>query len=59
MWRNVLHLDGAGWLRDHRVIDDVVFPFAGYAAMVGEAVRQISGIQEAFSLLDMLSCARR
>ena len=50
VWRNMFHLENAPWIRDHKVKDDVVFPFAGYAGMVGEAVRQISGIQEAFTL---------
>ncbi|KAF1990145.1 hypothetical protein K402DRAFT_371161 [Aulographum hederae CBS 113979] len=50
VWRNILHLDNAGWIRDHKIKDDIVFPFAGYAAMCGEAVRQISGIEEGFTL---------
>jgi acyl transferase domain-containing protein/2-polyprenyl-3-methyl-5-hydroxy-6-metoxy-1,4-benzoquinol methylase len=50
VWRNMFHLENAPWIRDYKVKDDVVFPFAGYAGMVGEAVRQISGIQEAFTL---------
>jgi acyl transferase domain-containing protein len=50
VWRNMFHLENAPWIRDHKVKGDVVFPFAGYAGMVGEAVRQISGIQEAFTL---------
>lgn len=47
-WRNMLHLDNAPWLRDHRVADDIVFPFAGYIAMGAEAIRQITGIEEGF-----------
>jgi acyl transferase domain-containing protein/NADPH:quinone reductase-like Zn-dependent oxidoreductase len=43
-WRNLLHLDGnASWIRDHKIKGDVVFPFAGYAAMAGEAVMQLAG----------------
>ncbi|OTB02208.1 hypothetical protein M426DRAFT_322916 [Hypoxylon sp. CI-4A] len=42
-WRNVLHLDDASWLVDHKVARDVVFPFAGYVAMAGEAIRQVAG----------------
>jgi SAM-dependent methyltransferase len=42
-WRNVLQLDQVPWLTDHRIGKDVVFPCAAYVAMVGEAVRQISG----------------
>lgn len=42
-WRNLLKLEDVPWIRDHKVIDDIVFPFAGYVAMAGEAIRQISG----------------
>ena len=41
-WRNILHLDDVSWLRDHKIVDDIVFPAAGYIAMVGEAVRQLT-----------------
>ncbi|KAI1458682.1 hypothetical protein F4805DRAFT_456394 [Annulohypoxylon moriforme] len=43
LWRNVLHLDDAPWLIDHKVSNDVVFPFAGYVATAGEAIRQVAG----------------
>ncbi|OTA83804.1 hypothetical protein M434DRAFT_400620 [Hypoxylon sp. CO27-5] len=42
LWRNVLHLDDASWLVDHKVAKDVIFPFAGYVAIAGEAVRQVA-----------------
>ncbi|KAL9019704.1 MAG: hypothetical protein Q9185_003042 [Variospora sp. 1 TL-2023] len=42
-WRNVFHLDNTPWIRDHKVESDLVFPFAGYIAMAGEAIRQIDG----------------
>ncbi|KAL5043621.1 hypothetical protein BDW71DRAFT_216220 [Aspergillus fruticulosus] len=42
IWRNLLRLKDAPWLGDHRVLKDVVFPCAGYIAMVGEAIRQIT-----------------
>lgn len=50
VWRNVFHLDNAPWVRDHKVGDDVVFPFAAYVAMAGEAVRQISGVPDGFTV---------
>ncbi|CAG8903343.1 unnamed protein product [Penicillium egyptiacum] len=50
LFRNLFHLDNAPWIRDHKVGDDIVFPFAGYAAMIGEAVRQLTGVNEAFTL---------
>ena len=53
-WRNLLHLDTVPWLRDHRVEDDIVFPFAGYIAMAGEAVRQVTGIEKTFRLRHMI-----
>ncbi|KAK5996166.1 Highly reducing polyketide synthase gloL [Cladobotryum mycophilum] len=41
-WRNVLDLNTESWLADHKINADVVFPFAGYIAMAGEAVRQVT-----------------
>ena len=49
-WRNMLHLDSAAWLRDHKVGDDIIFPFAGYIAMAGEAARQLSDVDKAYRL---------
>ncbi|PYI02487.1 polyketide synthase [Aspergillus sclerotiicarbonarius CBS 121057] len=42
-WRNVLSLENVPWLAGHRVSDQMVFPAAGYACMVGEALRQLEG----------------
>ncbi|KAL4968148.1 type I polyketide synthase [Aspergillus stella-maris] len=42
-WRNLLRLRDAPWLQDHKVLNDMVFPCAGYIAMAGEAIRQITG----------------
>jgi SAM-dependent methyltransferase len=49
-WRVVLDLEDEPWLYDHKVRDDVVFPFAGYVAMAGEAIRQITGIELGYSV---------
>lgn len=49
-WRNLFHLNIAPWVCDHKVEDDIIFPFAGYIAMAGEAVRQVTGINETFRL---------
>jgi NADPH:quinone reductase-like Zn-dependent oxidoreductase len=46
-WRNLLNLDNLPWIVDHKVRRDIVFPIAGYVAMAGEAVRQITGGEEA------------
>ncbi|UKZ82860.1 Type I Iterative PKS [Trichoderma virens FT-333] len=49
-WRNILSLDHEPWIIDHKVKQDVVFPFAGYVAMAGEAVRQMTGIETGYSI---------
>ena len=49
-WRNILYTEDEPWLRDNRIRNDVVFPFAGYCAMAGEAFRQISGIESGYCL---------
>ena len=49
-WRVVLNLEDEPWLYDHKVQEDVVFPFAGYVTMAGEAVRQLSGVQFGYSV---------
>ncbi|KAF5022679.1 hypothetical protein F66182_5227 [Fusarium sp. NRRL 66182] len=41
-WRNILHVEDEPWLSDHKLHDDIVFPFAGYVAIAGEAVRQLT-----------------
>lgn len=45
-WRNVVHLDSVPWLRDHKIVDDIVFPAAGYIGAVGEAIRQLTGSKD-------------
>ena len=49
-WRNVLSIEDEPWLCDHKVREDVVFPFAGYAAMAGEAIGQLFGVLDGYSL---------
>ncbi|KAJ5521617.1 polyketide synthase [Penicillium freii] len=42
-WRNLLIVDkDCSWLRDHTIENSMIFPCAGYLAMVGEAMRQLS-----------------
>ena len=43
IWRNILHIQDQPWLADHVVNGSIVFPFAAYVAMAGEAVRQHVG----------------
>lgn len=42
-WRKVLALEDALWLTGHELNGQTVFPAAGYVAMIGEALRQLSG----------------
>lgn len=42
-WRRILQLDHVPWLLDHALGQDVIFPCAGYIAMAGEAIRQLTG----------------
>ncbi|RYP90773.1 hypothetical protein DL770_003106 [Monosporascus sp. CRB-9-2] len=49
-FRNLINLDDAPWLRDHKIEGTVIFPAAGYLAMAGEAIRQISGVEDSYSL---------
>ncbi|KAI1826773.1 hypothetical protein F4861DRAFT_545304 [Xylaria intraflava] len=53
-WRNLFHLENAPWVRDHRVEDEIVFPFAGYVAIAGEAARQASGAELGFRIRNLL-----
>lgn len=50
LFRNLFHLNNAPWIRDHMVGEDIIFPFAGYAGMIGEAVRQLTHVNEAFKM---------
>ncbi|KAI9759233.1 MAG: Type I Iterative PKS, partial [Geoglossum simile] len=42
-WRNMLRLDNVPWIRDHEIAQDILLPGAAYVAMVGEAIRQLTG----------------
>uniref|UniRef100_A0A0B7KGY7 Uncharacterized protein n=1 Tax=Bionectria ochroleuca TaxID=29856 RepID=A0A0B7KGY7_BIOOC len=54
VWRNNFLLGNAEWVRDHKVQDDVVFPFACYIAIAGEAIRQTSGVDTGFQIRKFL-----
>lgn len=41
-WRNILSTQDVPWLLDHKLFRDIVFPGAGYIAMAGEAIRQMT-----------------
>lgn len=44
IWRNILDIEEMPWLLDHKVGGHVVFPFAAYVAVAGEAIRQVRGL---------------
>ncbi|KAE8368553.1 hypothetical protein BDV27DRAFT_153933 [Aspergillus caelatus] len=46
VWRGMLRLSDVPWLRDHCVGNDIIFPAAGYIAMAGEAIRQLTGLDD-------------
>ncbi|KAB8228276.1 polyketide synthase fgnA [Aspergillus alliaceus] len=50
IWRNMLSLEDVAWIADHKIRQDVVFPLAGYIAMVGEAIRQTTGVDAGYRL---------
>jgi NADPH:quinone reductase-like Zn-dependent oxidoreductase/SAM-dependent methyltransferase/NAD(P)-dependent dehydrogenase (short-subunit alcohol dehydrogenase family) len=52
VWRNVLRLGNASWIRDHCVGPDIVFPAAGYIAIAGHAVWQMTGLDD-FTVQDL------
>ena len=49
-WRNILQIDSVPWVIDHKVGETIVLPLSGYVSMAGEAVRQVSGIEDGVSL---------
>ncbi|KAL7928104.1 hypothetical protein V8C35DRAFT_333716 [Trichoderma chlorosporum] len=52
-WRNLLSIDKVSWLRDHIILNDVVFPCVGYVAMLGEAIKQVTG-SRSYALRDLI-----
>lgn len=45
-WRCILRVEDIPWLREHTVMEEVVVPAMAYVAMVGEALRQLTGSTE-------------
>lgn len=52
-WRNMLDLKECSWLLDHVVNEQVVLPATCYVSMAGEAMRQTSNGQSAYTIRDM------
>ena len=46
VWRNVLRLENVPWIQDHDIAHDLLFPGAGYIAMIGEAIRQLCSAED-------------
>lgn len=46
IWRNMLRTEECPWVRDHQISSDIIFPGAGYIAMAGEAIRQLTGAED-------------
>ena len=45
-FRNILRLSEMPWLRGHKVEDQIVFPAAGYLAVIVEAMSQLLGLKD-------------
>lgn len=54
VWPNMFHLTNVPWVRDHKVGGNIVFPFAGYIALAGEAVSQITELEDGFSVRNII-----
>lgn len=52
-WRNILRLGDILWLGDHILRGNVVFPAAGYIAMVGAASMQLGGSEQGYSIKNL------
>ncbi|EFE44178.1 polyketide synthase, putative [Trichophyton verrucosum HKI 0517] len=51
-WRNLLYVEHTPWIWEHRLNKEIVFPCAGYIAMIGEAIYQITG-SHAYSIRNL------
>ncbi|GAW27374.1 putative polyketide synthase [Rosellinia necatrix] len=46
-WRNILRVDEVQWIRDHRIGKQIIFPAAGYLAIIMEAVKRAFSSEKA------------
>lgn len=52
-WQNVFDIREVSWLAEHVLLNQILFPAAGYIAMAGESVRQLSnGNMESYAVKD-------
>ena len=54
-WRVILDLEDEPWLGDHKIKGHIIFPFAGYIAMAGEAIRQLTGVVSGYSVRHIIA----
>jgi acyl transferase domain-containing protein len=52
-WRNVIRVSDIPWVADHCVEKDMVFPAAGYIAMAGAAITQVTGSTAGYTVQDV------
>ncbi|PYI24170.1 KR-domain-containing protein [Aspergillus violaceofuscus CBS 115571] len=45
-WRNTITATSVQWLSDHIVASQILFPFTGYIAIAGEAIRQVLHVED-------------
>ena len=50
IWRVMLNIEDVPWLADHKVKGDIVFPFAAYVSMAGEALSQMTGSEGGYTI---------
>ncbi|KAH8804521.1 KR domain-containing protein [Xylogone sp. PMI_703] len=52
-WKSILDVKELSWLSEHVLLNQILYPAAGYIAMAGEAMRQLSdGNLESYTLRD-------
>ncbi|GAB1201523.1 hypothetical protein APSETT445_000098 [Aspergillus pseudonomiae] len=53
-WRNILHPGDVSWLSEHVLQGQVIFPAAAYVAIAGEAIQQLSGNKQGYSVRNVI-----
>ncbi|PYI03858.1 putative polyketide synthase [Aspergillus sclerotiicarbonarius CBS 121057] len=53
-WRNILSLGSVSWLSEHVIRGQTVFPAAGYIAMAGEAIQQLTSETDGYTVKNVL-----
>lgn len=45
-WRNLISVESVSWICQHKLDNKIVFPCAGFIAMLGEAIQQITASED-------------